>query len=430
MNKKHYTSNFLFCLAFSLTITVFSFDIKAESILIKNVTILDGINNEPFVGNVLIDGDRIKRVSSSNLQGDFVIDASGKILTPGIIATDTEIGIVEIGALSVTRDDSGKMYKIGFSIFDAFNPNSTLIPWNRSNGITSTLTLPQNTSSPIGGLGSYFVLDSKLQVTGLRDMVMIGRVGGSSNRSRAEHFAQIEDLLILAKSLTKSDISSDLELSDLIDDWSVSDAMNLHPRDLRALYELVNNNLPLIMKSHRASDLLKLIELKNKYNLNMIIMGAQEAGLVAEEIAKSQIPLIINPINNIPGSFDELASNINMAQRLEEAGVKLMFNAPRDHNYHLIRQGAGVAVANGMSYAGAIKALTSTPADTFGISGKGTIEPGKIADLIIWDADPLEPSSMPDYVFINGENIDLTTRSSRLRDRYTKKLNEPVTYRN
>ena len=107
-----------------------------------------------------------------------------------------------------------------------------------------------------------------------------------------------------------------------------------------------------------------------------------------------------------------------------------MFNAPRDHNYHLIRQGAGVAVANGMSYAGAIKALTSTPADTFGISGKGTIEPGKIADLIIWDADPLEPSSMPDYVFINGENIDLTTRSSRLRDRYTKKLNEPVTYRN
>ena len=180
---KHYTSNFLFCLAFSLTITVFSFDIKAESILIKNVTILDGINNEPFVGNVLIDGDRIKRVSSSNLQGDFVIDASGKILTPGIIATDTEIGIVEIGALSVTRDDSGKMYKIGFSIFDAFNPNSTLIPWNRSNGITSTLTLPQNTSSPIGGLGSYFVLDSKLQVTGLRDMVMIGRVGGSSNRS-------------------------------------------------------------------------------------------------------------------------------------------------------------------------------------------------------------------------------------------------------
>ena len=427
---KNFNIKVFFCFVLFFVISASSNNVEAESTLIKNVTIYDGVKNEPFVGNVLIDGDKIKRVSSSNLQGDFVIDATGKILTPGMIATDTEIGIVEIGALSVTRDDSSKMYKIGFSIYDAFNPNSTLIPWNRSNGITSTLTLPQNTSSPIGGLGSYFVLDSKLQISGTKDMVMIGRVGGSSSRSRAEHFAQIEDLLILAKSLTKNDMDSDLELSDLIDDWSVSDAMNLHPRDLRALYNLVNNDLPLIMKSHRASDLLKLIELKDKYNLNMIIMGAQEAGLIAEEIAESKIPLIINPINNIPGSFDELASNINMAKRLEDVGVELMFNAPRDHNYHLIRQGAGVAVANGMSYAGALKALTSTPANVFGINGRGTIEAGKVADLIIWDADPLEPSSMPDYVFINGENIDLTTRSSRLRDRYTKKLNEPVTYRN
>ena len=427
---KNFNIKVFFCFVIFFVISASSNNVEAESTLIKNVKIYDGVKNEPFVGNVLIDGDKIKRVSSSNLQGDFVIDATGKILTPGMIATDTEIGIVEIGALSVTRDDSSKMYKIGFSIYDAFNPNSTLIPWNRSNGITSTLTLPQNTSSPIGGLGSYFVLDSKLQISGTKDMVMIGRVGGSSSRSRAEHFAQIEDLLILAKSLTKNDMDSDLELSDLIDDWSVSDAMNLHPRDLRALYNLVNNDLPLIMKSHRASDLLKLIELKDKYNLNMIIMGAQEAGLIAEEIAESKIPLIINPINNIPGSFDELASNINMAKRLEDAGVELMFNAPRDHNYHLIRQGAGVAVANGMSYAGALKALTSTPANVFGINGRGTIEAGKVADLIIWDADPLEPSSMPDYVFINGENIDLTTRSSRLRDRYTKRLNEPVTYRN
>ena len=427
---KNFNIKVFFCFVIFFVISASSNNVEAESTLIKNVTIYDGVKNEPFVGNVLIDGDKIKRVSSSNLQGDFVIDATGKILTPGMIATDTEIGIVEIGALSVTRDDSSKMYKIGFSIYDAFNPNSTLIPWNRSNGITSTLTLPQNTSSPIGGLGSYFVLDSKLQISGTKDMVMIGRVGGSSSRSRAEHFAQIEDLLILAKSLTKNDMDSDLELSDLIDDWSVSDAMNLHPRDLRALYNLVNNDLPLIMKSHRASDLLKLIELKDKYNLNMIIMGAQEAGLIAEEIAESKIPLIINPINNIPGSFDELASNINMAKRLEDAGVELMFNAPRDHNYHLIRQGAGVAVANGMSYAGALKALTSTPANVFGINGRGVIEAGKVADLIIWDADPLEPSSMPDYVFINGKNIDLTTRSSRLRDRYTKRLNEPVTYRN
>ena len=205
--------------------------------------------------------------------------------------------------------------------------------------------------------------------------------------------------------------------------------MDLHPRDVRALYKLINNDLPLIMKANRASDILKLIELKKKYNLNLIIMGAQEAGLVAEKIAKNDIPLIINPINNIPGSFDELASNINLAGKLEKQGVTLMFNAPRDHNYHLIRQGAGVAVAHGMSYAGAMKALTLSPVEVFGLGSRGQIESGKIADLIIWDADPLEPSSMPEKVFLSGEDIDLTTRMSRLTERYTKNKNKPNGYR-
>jgi len=406
-----------------------AFSANAQSIVIKNAIIYDGINNSPFVGNILIDQNKISKVSTSNLQADFVIDASDKIVTPGFIATDTQIGIVEIGALSVTRDDSSNMYEIGFSIFNAFNPNSTLIPWNRSNGITSALTLPDNTSSPIGGLGSFFVLDGNLDITASPDMVMIGEFGGSSNKSRAEQFSIIEDLLILASSITKSDINSDLVLSELIDEWSIADAMSLHPRDLRALYKLVNDDLPLIIRSNRASDLLKLIELKEKFDLNIIIMGAKEAGVVATKLAEYDIPLIIDPMNNIPESFDELASNIRMAGRLEKNGIKMMFTVSRSHNHHLIRQGAGVAVANGLSYGAAIKSLTSTPAEVFGIKDRGVIESGKIADLIIWEADPLEPSSMPEYIFINGENIDLTTRSSRLRDRYTKKLDKPVIYR-
>jgi len=406
-----------------------AFSANAQSIVIKNATIYDGINNSPFVGNILIDQNKIKKISTSNMQADLVIDASDKIVTPGFIATDTQIGIVEIGALSVTRDDSSNMYKIGFSIFNGFNPNSTLIPWNRSNGITSALTLPDNTSSPIGGLGSYFVLDGSLDITAIPDMVMLGEFGGSSNKSRAEQFSIIEDLLILASSITKSDISSDLVLSELIGEWSIADAMSLHPRDLRALYKLANENLPLIIRSNRASDLLKLIELKEKFDLNIIIMGAKEAGLVATKLAEHNIPLIIDPMNNIPESFDELASNIRMAGRLEKTGVEIMFTVSRSHNHHLIRQGAGVAVANGLSYGAAIKSLTSTPAEVFGIKDRGVIESGKIADLIIWEADPLEPSSMPEYIFINGKNMDLTNRSSRLRDRYTKKLDKPVIYR-
>ena len=401
----------------------------AESIVIKNATIYNGLDDNPFTGNILIEDGLIKKVSKSLLQGSKVIDANGKIVTPGFIAAGTEIGIVEIGSLSVTRDDESNIYSIGFSIHDAFNPNSTLIPWNRSNGITSAITLPRNTSSPIGGLGSFFVLDSNLDINSKEDMAMIGRIGGSGSSSRSEMLLLTDDILSFASSISAKDIKTTSDIDSLIDSSSLADYLELKPRDIKALYKLVNENLPLIIKSNRASDILKLIQLKEKYNLNLVIMGAQEASLVSKQIADSKIPLVVNPINNIPNSFDELAANKNLSSRLEEAGVLMMFNYG-GHNSHLMRQGAGIAVANGMSYGGAIRALTSNVASSFNIEDRGSISPGKAADLVIWEADPLEPSSMPEKVFINGIDMDLTTRSTRLRDRYTKNLDKPNTYRN
>ena len=309
------------------------------------------------------------------------------------------------------------------------DPNTTLIPWNRSNGITSAITLPRNTSSPIGGLGSFFVLDSNLDINSKEDMAMIGRIGGSGSSSRSEMLLLTDDILSFASSISAKDMRTTSDIDSLIDSSSLADYLELKPRDIKALYKLVNENLPLIIKSNRASDILKLIQLKEKYDLNLVIMGAQEASLVSKQIADSKIPLVVNPINNIPNSFDELAANKNLSSRLEEAGVLMMFNYG-GHNSHLMRQGAGIAVANGMSYGGAIRALTSNIASSFNIEDRGSISPGKAADLVIWEADPLEPSSMPEKVFINGIDMDLTTRSTRLRDRYTKNLDKPNTYRN
>lgn len=405
--------------------------LEAKSTVIKNATIFDGIEDSSYNGHILIEDGYIKKISkSSMIQGDKVIDVKGKIVTPGLIAPDTEIGIVEIGALNVTRDDESNIYDIGFSIHSAFNPNSTLIPWNRSNGITSAITLPRNTSSPIGGLGSFFILDSKMNINSNADMVLIGRLGGSGSSSRAEMLSLMDDILSFGSSLNKKDIGSDLTIDELIESSSIASYLDLKTRDVKTLFRLFDENLPLIIKSHRASDILNLISLKKKYDLNLIIMGAQEASLVIDDIAKNDVPLIINPINNIPNSFDELASNINLAQRLEKEGITMMFNVSRDHNYHLIRQGAGVAVANGLSYGSAIKALTSNVAKVFNIENRGSIQVGNYADIVVWENDPLEPSSMPEKVFIDGIETDLTTRSTRLRDRYTKDLEKPNTYRN
>ena len=403
--------------------------IEAQSIVIKNAMIFDGINDNAFTGNILIEDGVIKKVSKSSIQGDTIIDAEGKIVTPGFIVSNTDIGIVEIGALSVTKDDQSSIYSIGFSIHDAFNPNSTRIPWNRSNGITSAITLPRDTSSPIGGLGSFFTLNGSLQIDSLPDMVMIGRIGGSSSSSRSEMLALTDDILSFASSLDVRDMKSNVDINQIINDSPLADYLELQSRDVKALFRLIDDKLPLIIKANRATDILKLLEMKKKYNLNLIIMGAQEASLVAKQISSSNTPLIINPINNIPGSFDELASNINLSSRLEAEGIKLIFSSGGGQNSHLVRQGAGIAVANGMSYGGAIRALTSNVADSFNIARRGLIKPGNIADLVIWEADPLEPSSMPEKVFINGVDMDLTTRSTRLRDRYIKNLDKPNTYR-
>jgi len=415
----------IYCLALSfISISAFS-----QTLVIKGGEIYTGLNQESFIGDILIEGDTILEVSTKPLKGDVVIDASNKIITPGVIAPDTQIGILEIGAISETRDGDSDIYSMGFSVFDAINPNSTLIPWNRSNGVTSAITLPDFNWDPLSGMASFLLLDGSLRVNGMPDVALTGEIGALSSGSRAESLILLRDLLDFASILDEKDMASSKKISEAIEDFEIAELMDLQPRDVIALYNLLNNNLPLIIKTNRASDILKLIDIKKLYRLNLVLMSAQEATLVADEIAENNIPVIINPFDNIPDSFDELASNIRIASSLEKAGIKVMFSESRTHNYHLIRQGAGNAVANGMSYTGAIMALTSNVAESFNIPERGRLQQGMKADLVIWEGDPLEPSTFPSKVYINGNDMDLSTRSSRLTERYVDKRDLPNTYK-
>ena len=401
----------------------------SQTIVIKGGEIYTGLNQESFIGDILIEGDTILEVSTKPLKGDVIVDASNKIITPGVIAPDTQIGILEIGAISETRDGDSDIYSMGFSVFDAINPNSTLIPWNRSNGVTSAITLPDFNRDPLSGMASFLLLDGSLRVNGMPDVALTGEIGALSSGSRAESLILLRDLLEFASILDEKDMASSKKISEAIEDFEIAELMDLQPRDVIALYNLLNKNLPLIIKTNRASDILKLIDIKKLYGLNLVLMSAQEATLVADEIAVNNIPVIINPFDNIPDSFDELASNIRIAASLEEAGINVMFSESRTHNYHLIRQGAGNAVANGMSYLGAIMALTSNVAKSFNIPDRGLLQNGMKADIVIWEDDPLEPSTFPVKVFINGNDMDLTTRSSRLTERYFDKRDLPNTYK-
>ena len=407
----------------NILLLLLTVNVSSETILLKGGLVHLG-NGEPATSkDILISDKRIASVGKNLIiNGNTrVIEVDGLPVTPGLISPMSNLGIVEINSLDVTRDDESNILSAGFSIFNAFNPNSTGIPWNRSNGVTSAISTPSASSFPIFGLGSYFVLDGSLQVKGSKDIAMFGRLG-SSNESRAETLAILESLLKIGRLLQNSTVDEILNMT-------LAEKLELQAADIIALGKVVNGGMPFVLETNRAVDILQALSIKQKYSLNLVLASVEEAPMVLDELKNSNTPVIIDPMDNIPNSFDELGSNLNLGKILDEAGIPIMFSTQRSHNYHLMRQGSGNAVAHGMSYETAIKGMTDTVAKTFQLNNRGSIESGKFADIIVWDGDPLEPSSFPKIVMIEGELHDLSSRSSKLTERYTNSEEKPSSYK-
>ena len=406
---------------FSFLIILLSINVSANSILIKSGQINDGLGNS-FIGDVLIVDEKIVEVGKFlNSSSAKIIEAKGKPVTPGLISPISNIGVVEINALDVTNDDSPDFFGPGFSVFNAFNPHSTLIPWNRSNGVTSSISTPGYSSQIFKGMGSFYLLDGDIDITGNADVAMYSRLGAVGG-SRAETIQIMESMFELALN------RDELELEELLGTTFAS-SMDMQLQDIQALSRVVNREIPLVLEVNRATDILQALRLKNDYDLELVLMSVEEAPLVLDQILASGVSVIIDPMDNIPDSFDELASNIKLGGILSNAGIKVMFSTQRSHNYHLMRQGAGNAVAHGMTYQAGISGMTSIVADVFNIQDRGSIKEGHFADIVIWSEDPLEPSAYPTTVIINGSEMSLETRASRLTERYTDKRDIPSSYK-
>ena len=405
----------------SFLIVLLSINVSANSILIKSGQINDGLGNS-FIGDILIVDEKIVEVGKFlNSSSAKIIEAKGKPVTPGLISPISNIGVVEINALDVTNDDSPDFFGPGFSVFNAFNPHSTLIPWNRSNGVTSSISTPGYSSQIFKGMGSFYLLDGDIDITGNADVAMYARLGAIGG-SRAETIQIMESMFELA--LNKDELESEELLG-----TTFASSMDMQLQDIQALSRVVNREIPLVLEVNRAIDILQALRLKNDYDLELVLMSVEEAPLVLDQILASGVSVIIDPMDNIPDSFDELASNIKLGGILSNAGIKVMFSTQRSHNYHLMRQGAGNAVAHGMTYQAGISGMTSIVADVFNIQDRGSIKEGYFADMVIWSEDPLEPSAYPTTVIINGSEMSLETRASRLTERYTDKRDIPSSYK-
>ena len=236
----------------------------------------------------------------------------------------------------------------------------------------------------------------------------------TGKESKSANILLVQDSLKLARIF---DEKSDFEFNN-----NIPDSIKYSKRDLLSLKRVANKEIPLVISADRASDIIALIEFSKAEDIKLVIMGASEGWMVAQELSEANIPVIIEPINNLPSSFDKLGSKLENASILQEKGVKILINSDRyeTHNAHLSRQGAGTAVSYGLPWNEAIKALTYNISSTFGLNGKGAIKEGFDADLIIWDSDPLEVTSFPDKIYIKGELMSPETRSKMLRDRYLK----------
>ena len=402
---------------------IFTFNLSSETILLKGGLVHSGNGDSAKTQDILISDKTIVGIGTNLIiDGNTrVIEVNGLPVTPGLISPMSNLGIVEINALDVTRDDESDLLSAGFSIFNAFNPHSTGIPWNRSNGVTSAMSTPSASSFPIFGLGSHFVLDGSLEIKGSKDIAMFGRLG-SSYGSRAETLSILESLLDIGKMVKTLSIEEILEMN-------LANQLELQSQDIIALGKVVNDGMPFVIETNRAVDILQALSMKKKYDLNLVLVSVEEAPMVLDQLKESNTPVIIDPMDNIPNSFDELGSSLDLGKILDQAGIPIMFSTQRSHNYHLMRQGAGNAVAYGMSYETAIKGMSNTVAQTFRLDNRGSIETGKLADVIVWDGDPLEPSSFPKIVMIEGKLQDLSSRSTKLTERYTNTENKPSSYK-
>jgi len=201
------------------------------------------------------------------------------------------------------------------------------------------------------------------------------------------------------------------------------------PNEARdAMVRVLKGQETLVVKASKKSDLLQVIRLKEKYpGIKMVIYGGFEAWRVADKLAAADIDVMLDTQANLP-SFESLGATQQNVVRLEKAGVgTAIIPSDSDANVRLIVQSAGNAVANGMSWEGAMASLTTTPAQMFGIADSyGKIEKGMDADVVIWNGDPLEVMSSPDAVVIGGVNISLESRQTKLRDRYLNPARSPA----
>ena len=388
---------------------------------------------------VLRDGRIVSVGSGAAPSGARIIDARGKVVTPGFVAVDSGLGGSEVSSVRSSNDlsSSANSVSAAFDVSYGLDPWSFTLPVARLGGVTRAIVTPSHAG---GGGGGHAHDDS--------DFAGVGSAGLQSpslfaGQAAIIHLAEGTDILVKPRVAmvapfgeagagiaggaqftqfkeTLAEVRLFARNRSAYDRAALRD-LSLSRADLEALIPVANGTLPLIVTVHRAADIQQVLRLGREEGVKLILDGAEEAWLVADQIAAANVPVLLNPISNLPGSFEMRAARMENAAALEAAGVVIAIkgNEGSTHRARDIRYNAGNAVSHGLSYGAAIAAITVNPARIFGMAGQfGELKAGAAADVVIWSGDPLEPLSQAEAVYVGGAAQAMTSRQFLLRDRY------------
>jgi imidazolonepropionase-like amidohydrolase len=313
---------------------------------------------------IVLEGGRIAAIGTDiEVPADAErIDASGKTVTPGLISPIGQIGLSEVSAVADTNDalQQGDRLTAGFDVAEAFNPRSIVIAITRVDGITRAGITPRPGGDEIpghvlSGLGSVVHLGDSPEHFVRHGALVVANLGESG--SHVASGSRAAAVQILRQALDDAiDYRQNKAAADRGDwrEYSVSVA------DLEALQAVLSGDIPMLFNVNRASDISVVMDIAETYAINAIIAGGAEAWMVADHLAAAGVPVIVDGINNLPGSFDAINARLDSASILLEAGVTVAFGgSAQTHNARLLTQSAGIAVANGLTREQALEATTS-----------------------------------------------------------------------
>ncbi|MCF2861754.1 amidohydrolase family protein [Pseudoalteromonas sp. Cnat2-41] len=390
---------------------VMSTQTYAESLAITNATVYTAAQQGVLKdATVVIENGNIVAVNPSEVSADTIIDAEDKILTPGFIGSLNGLGLVEVSAVADSRDGGDKKATMTFDPSLAFNPRSSLIPYARKGGITSNVIAPYGGDDIFAGLASLVSLSGEFDSVTRQGVALYVKLGAKHEGSRALSLQTLIDTLEKHSERDEDDDKSKGKEAEILD-------------------AVFAKEIPLVIDVSRASDMLELLKVKARFDVDMVFAGAQDAVLITEQLADSDTPVVISAMDNLPGSFDSMHAHLENAAKLEQAGVTVILTIAGDsaHNLYQLRFDAGNAVSYGMTAQGALAAITSNVASAFNLD-VGQIAPGKPADLVLWSADPFEFSTRIEKVWINGTEVSTQSRHDKLRERYTTDSEMPRAY--